>query len=127
MKIVDLRVHLVQPVPNRTWVFVEVETDEGITGVGEATNAGGGGALVVGRAYEMLREDIPGFDFSDGLIGQDASHIERIWQQVYRRFGTLGSRGLATTLCSGERYAATGVMIMLRRRGSRIEPPALKL
>ncbi len=101
MKITDLRVYLTRPGAGRTWVFVEVDTDEGITGTGESTNAGGGGALVVGRAYELLKSDLTSADFSDGLLGQDASHIERIWHMVYRRFGTLGSRGFATTLCSG--------------------------
>ena len=100
MKITDIRPWLTRVDTRRTWVFVEVETDEGITGIGESTNAGGGGAYLVGRAYEMLRENLTS-DFSDGLIGRDPSDIERIWQQVYRRFGTLGSRGLATTVCSG--------------------------
>ena len=34
MKITDLRVYLTRAAENRTWVFVEVDTDEGITGVG---------------------------------------------------------------------------------------------
>ncbi|MEX0762225.1 MAG: mandelate racemase/muconate lactonizing enzyme family protein [Dehalococcoidia bacterium] len=102
MKITDLRVYLTRPGDSqRSWLFVEIDTDEGITGVGESTNSGGGGALVVGRAYEMLRHDLEGQDFSDGLIGQDPSHIDGIWHQIYRRFGTLGSRGFATTLASG--------------------------
>ena len=101
MKITDLRVYLTKPNTGRTWVFVEIDTDEGITGLGESTNSGGGGALVIGRAYELLKNDLAGQDFSDGLIGQDPEHIDRIWHQVYRRFGTLGSRGFATTLCSG--------------------------
>jgi galactonate dehydratase len=101
MKIADLRVYLAKAGSLPTWVFVEIDTDEGITGVGEATNAGGGGALVVGRAYELLKNDLAGQDFSEGLIGQEAGDIDRIWHQIYRRFGTLGSRGFATTLCSG--------------------------
>ena len=32
MKITDLRVYLTRANENRTWVFVEVDTDEGITG-----------------------------------------------------------------------------------------------
>ncbi len=101
MKIVDLRVHLTHVAPMRTWVLVEIETADGIVGVGESTNAGGSGALVVGQAYELLRDDIKSADFSEGIVGQDSDHIEKIWQMVYRRFGTLGSRGFATTLCSG--------------------------
>ncbi|MFA6112295.1 MAG: hypothetical protein WDA75_26345, partial [Candidatus Latescibacterota bacterium] len=43
MKIVDLRAHVMNVpgpdgvTPARNWVFVEVVTDEGITGLGEAT------------------------------------------------------------------------------------------
>jgi len=101
MKITDLRVYLTRAGTGRTWVFVEVDTDEGITGVGESTNSGGGGAIMLGHAYELIRADLSYFDFSEGLIGQDPSHINRIWHMIYRRFGTLGSRGFATTLCSG--------------------------
>ncbi len=101
MKITDLRVYLTRAGTGRTWVFVEVDTDEGITGLGEATNSGGGGALVVGPALEMLRDDLEGQDFSEGLVGEDPEHIDRIWHRIYRRFGTLGSRGFATTLASG--------------------------
>ncbi|MCH8911437.1 MAG: mandelate racemase/muconate lactonizing enzyme family protein [Chloroflexi bacterium] len=102
MKITDLRVYLTRPEgSNRSWLFVEVDTDEGITGVGEATNSGGGGALVVGRAYEMLKNDLEGHDFSEGLVGEDPANIDAIWHRIYRRFGTLGSRGFGTTLASG--------------------------
>ena len=56
MKITDLRVYLTRPEgSNRSWLFVEIDTDEGVTGVGESTNSGGGGALIVGRAYEKLK------------------------------------------------------------------------
>ena len=101
MKITDLRVYLTRATENRTWVFVEVDTDEGITGVGESTNSGGGGAHIVGRGYELLKDDLDYSDFADGVVGDDPNHIEMIWNKVYRRFGTLGSRGLGTTLCAG--------------------------
>ena len=102
MKITDLRVYLVKPEKNsRTWIFVEIDTDENITGVGECTNSGGGGAIVVAQAIKVLKNTLEGQDFSDGLIGQDPNEIDRIWHQIYRRFTTLGSRGFATTLSSG--------------------------
>ena len=91
MKITDLRVYLTRPEgSNRSWLFVEIDTDDGITGVGESTNSGGGGALVVGRAYEMLKNDLEGQDFSEGLVGLDPANIDAIWHRIYRRFGTLG-------------------------------------
>ena len=36
MKITDIKTYLVEA-HRRNWVFIEVETDEGVTGVGEAT------------------------------------------------------------------------------------------
>jgi galactonate dehydratase len=102
MKITDLRVYLTRPEGStRSWLFVEIDTDEGITGVGESTNSGGGGALIVGNATEMLKNDLEGQDFSEGLIGLDPANIDAIWHRIFRRFGTLGSRGFGTTLASG--------------------------
>ena len=101
MKITDVRAYVVRAIESRPWLFVEVNTDAGITGIGESTNVGGGGAIVIAQTYNLLKHDLIGQDFSDGLIGQDPSDIDRIWHQLYRRFGTLGSRGFATTLISG--------------------------
>ncbi len=101
MKITDLRAYVVRAQESRPWMFVEIDTDEGITGYGESTNVGGGGAIVIAQTYALLKNDLVGQDFSDGLVGQDPNHIDRIWHQIYRRFGTLGSRGFATTLASG--------------------------
>ena len=102
MKITDLKVYLTRPKSStRSWLFVEIETDEGITGTGESTNSGGGGALVLAQTYNMIKNDLEGQDFSEGLIGEDPANIDYIWHKIYRRFGTLGSRGFATTLLSG--------------------------
>ena len=76
----------------RTWTFVQIETDEGIRGVGEATNYPGGGSLIVGNTVKLVRE---------ALIGQNPFDTERIWHSVYRRFTYLGSRGMATAVASG--------------------------
>ncbi len=102
MKITDLKVYLTRPKSStRSWLFVEIDTDEGITGTGESTNSGGGGALVLAHTYNMMKNDLEGQDFSEGLIGENPSDIDYIWHKIYRRFGTLGSRGFATTLASG--------------------------
>ena len=101
MKITDLKVYLTRPKSStRSWLFVEIDTDEGITGTGESTNSGGGGALVLAHTYNMMKNDLEGQDFSEGLIGENPSNIDYIWHKIYRRFGTLGSRGFATTLAS---------------------------
>ena len=34
MKITDIKTYIVSPIPGSPWVFVEVETDEGVTGLG---------------------------------------------------------------------------------------------
>ncbi len=54
-------------------IFVEVRTDAGITGVGEASLEGKTEA-VVGAIH----------DIRDYLIGNDATRIEHHWQTVYR-------------------------------------------
>lgn len=51
MKITDVKPILTMPSDyhasvGRTWTFVRVDTDEGISGIGEATNYPGGGSLI---------------------------------------------------------------------------------
>lgn len=73
---------------SRNWLFVEIETDEGISGVGECS----GWPRVVERAVE---------DLSHVLIGADPAHIDRLWAQCYRAMmghgltGTVGSGALS--------------------------------
>ena len=99
MKITDVKVYPVSPdiatSPSGIrigWVFVVVETDEGIVGYGECSNYPRKGTALVSNAVETLK---------DSLIGQDPSHIERIWHELYRNYTYLGSRGLITTVISG--------------------------
>jgi galactonate dehydratase len=99
MKITDVKVYPVRPdLPTSPgalqvgWVFVQVETDEGITGLGECTNWPRKGNILVAQAVQTIKES---------LIGQDPSHIERIWRELYRSYTYLGSRGLITAVISG--------------------------
>ena len=103
MKITDLKVWLTRPEPQgRTFVFLHVETDAGITGVGEATSSGGGGSLVVGSMIRLLRDSTAIHDFRESLIGENPEDIDRIWHKLYRRFtGGGGHGGFVTTLLSG--------------------------
>lgn len=103
MRITDLKVWLtMSPESGRTFVFLHVETDEGITGVGEATSSGGGGSLVVGSMLRYLRDTSVVSDFRESLVGQNPEHIERIWHMLYRRFTGGGGRGgFVTTMLSG--------------------------
>ncbi len=106
MKITDLRVWLT-PVPiegtgSRTWVFLEIDTDEGITGIGEASSTGGGGSLVVGSMLKNLKDTKVTADFRESLIGENPEDIDRIWHKLWRRYtGGGGWGGFVTTLVSG--------------------------
>ena len=77
----------------RQYVFVQVDTDEGLTGWGEITCYPG---PVANRAVcAVLRELTP------LLAGQDAAHIEAIWQRIFRAFTYAGTRGTTTAVISG--------------------------
>ena len=69
MKITKMNLYTVPP----RWLFLEIETDEGITGWGKPVVEGR--ASIVKTAVE---------DFSDYLIGKDPMKIEDHWQAMYR-------------------------------------------
>lgn len=69
MKITKVTTYTVPP----RWLFVKIETDEGITGWGEPVVEGR--AATVATAVEEL---------SDHLIGRDPRHIEDLWTVMYR-------------------------------------------
>ncbi len=69
MKITDLKTYLVAP----RWLFLKIETSEGISGWGEP--------VLEGHA-ETLEAKID--EFKDFLIGRDPLLIEDIWQLLYR-------------------------------------------
>jgi galactonate dehydratase len=67
----------------RNWLFVKVYTDEGITGIGECS----GWPRVIETAIH---------DMKDLLIGEDPTHIERLWQKMHVSImghGMLGTVG----------------------------------
>lgn len=72
MRITDIAVHPIQA-PGRTLVVLLVETDGGLTGVGEA------GLQRRWKAIEGVVEHLKRW-----LIGEDPSRIEHIWQRVFR-------------------------------------------
>jgi galactonate dehydratase len=69
MKITRLTTFLVPP----RWLFVRVDTDEGISGWGEP--------VVEGRAHTVAAAVD---ELSDYLIGKDPGHIEDLWSVMYR-------------------------------------------
>ena len=74
------------------YIFVEVKTDEGITGWGEVTTT----HPVANRAVcAILRELGPMIE------GDDPIQIEKIWNKIFRRFTYMGPRGASTNAISG--------------------------
>ena len=82
MKITDIQCHVMSiPTPDNTkvrrnWIFVEVDTDEGITGLGEATT----------EYHEMAVKAQVETELKPRLLGMDPTDVERIWQLGYRDF-----------------------------------------
>src|SRR5262249_47454009 len=76
----------------REYVFVQVETDEGVTGWGEVTGTG----KLPNRAVAAVMREMSAF-----LEGQDASRIEAIWNRVFRAMTYVGTRGVTTCALSG--------------------------
>lgn len=75
MKITRIRTR-VMGTPGRNWIFLFIETDAGITGLGEATTEYQEHAVVA--AIEQ--------HFAPLLLGKDPTQIERLWQMMYRLF-----------------------------------------
>lgn len=69
MKITNVNTYFVRP----RWGFVEIVTDEGLTGWGEAVLEGHASAVLA-----CVNE------YQDYLIGRDPSRIEDIWNTIYR-------------------------------------------
>jgi galactonate dehydratase len=73
------------------FLFVEVSTDEGITGWGEITTT----TKIANRALTAMLRQI-----SSTMIGEDPAHIERLWHKLFRSFTYMGSRGAAVECLS---------------------------
>lgn len=89
MKITDIKTYVVSPHDGSAWLFIEVETDEGITGVGECSNQTSIAHLA--RGMEVIR---------NFMIGRDPANIEAHWQRIYHYYGELNPRGYITHLLS---------------------------
>jgi galactonate dehydratase len=78
--------------PQLSYVFVQVETDEGLTGWGEVTTYPG---TIANRTIVAALREVGAF-----LEGEDPSHIEAIWHKVLRAFTYVGTRGATTAMLS---------------------------
>jgi len=73
----------------RAALLVEIETDDGIVGIGEAGIGGGVTADVIGKVLAPL------------LRGEDPLLIEHLWQKMFARTRQYGRRGLVMQAISG--------------------------
>lgn len=89
MKITDVKVWLVEGV-KYNWTLLKIYTDEGFTGVGEATNWPG--SPIVEAATRHVGERI---------IGMDPMRIDYIWTKLYRDLNWVGPYGASLCAISG--------------------------
>jgi galactonate dehydratase len=100
MRIISIKTHLMGiagaggHAPSRNWIFVEVQTDEGITGIGEATTEYHEQAVVA-----MIEQHLAPL-----LIGQDPTRVTHAWQQMQRLFWWRGGV-VASSAASGVEQA----------------------
>ena len=81
-------------VPGRhAFIFVQVDTDAGITGWGEITTYPG---PVANRAVAAYVDEI-----GQWLRGEDPERIEAIWHKMFRGLTYVGTRGATTAAISG--------------------------
>ena len=88
MKITEIKTYLTAP-QGSPFLFVEVLTDEGVTGVGEAT---------LPHANYLLAQGIEAI--KPEVIGLDPSNIEEVWQRIFRKYLRIGPRGVITCILS---------------------------
>ena len=94
MKITGVKPWLVR-VGTQGWgeyLFIEVSTDEGVTGWGEITTT----TKAANRATAALVQQL-----NDLVVGEDPAQIELIWHKIFRAFTYMGSRGAACEAISG--------------------------
>ena len=94
MKVTDIKVHLVRSNRNTVipspWIFVQVFTDEGVVGLGDATNWPGG--TIIKQSIEEL---------SRFVIGEDPFNIEYIYHLLYHALQQIGQTGAVIAAISG--------------------------
>ncbi len=109
MKITDVKVWLVEGV-KYNWTLLKIYTDEGVTGVGEATNWPG--SQIIEAAVKELGQRI---------IGMNPMKIDFIWTKLYRDMNWVGPYG--ASMC-----AISGIdMALLDLKGKKLGVPAYDL
>ena len=70
MKITHLELHSVAASHRGNWIFVQIHTDAGLSGLGEASQSGNDG--LVAAALEQL---------GPRLVGVDPTQVEVLWER----------------------------------------------
>lgn len=97
MKIIAADIYVV-PTGNRRAVLLKLETDSGVSGIGEAGIAYGMGTTA---AAELLKATVERF-----VLGRDPSPVERIWSDIYdHSFWTKGGGALSIAALSAIDHA----------------------
>lgn len=89
MKITNVKVWLVQGI-RYNWTMLKIYTDEGYTGVGEATNWPGSPVV-----YEATKH------IGERIIGLDPMRTDFIWTKLYRDLNWIGPYGASLCAISG--------------------------
>ena len=96
-------------VGTRNWLFVKVHTDDGIVGIGECS----GWPRVIQTAVQDLKSI---------LVGEDPTHIERLWQKM---MSAIMGHGMTGTVGAG---AMTGIdMALWDIKGKALNTPVWNL
>lgn len=94
------------------YLFVEVTTDEGVSGWGEITST----TKLANRALCAILRQI-----GVAIAGEDPSLIEHLWHKVFRSFTYMGSRGAAVECVSAIDIALWDI------RGKVLDKPVYEL
>ncbi|MEC7881061.1 MAG: mandelate racemase/muconate lactonizing enzyme family protein [Chloroflexota bacterium] len=76
----------------KKWVFIKIETDEGIYGWGEI----GTGSSVSEKLMSTAVSEV-----AELFIGENPIDTERLWHKLFRKFSYVGSKGFTTSLIAG--------------------------
>lgn len=94
------------------FLFVEVTTDEGLSGWGEITTT----TKLANRALCTILRQI-----GEALKGEDPARIEYLWHKIFRSFTYMGSRGAAVECVSAIDIALWDI------RGKVLDKPVFEL
>ena len=97
------------------WVVVEIFTDTGIVGIGNAALS----PLVTKTLIDTYLKPV--------LIGADPWDTEYLWQQMYRRTMAFGRKGVALTAINLRRSGLPGKGFLTRRKNEARGGPRRRL